>query len=335
VPNPVDLTEEPVATQGGKGTSPGYSAMELRRLAAASQVKEGVVDTGDLKVTLVSGLTVQVAAGEAFVAGDSTADQGLYYARIGSNISTLSVTAGDGSNPRVDQVVLEVLDHAHDSSGFNKARVRVIAGTPTSGATLDNRSGAASLPVNCCRLADILMPTSAGSVSAGNIRDRRPWARGAYHQIIRTADAGGTDDYTYTGSTALQLIDATNMQHRIETSGRAIRMRLRGRAAALTAGNIVYFTPFVDGAVIPGFTAALFAAITETNGLDPSYVDLSWDWTPTTPAVSGSYTATGGHVFGWAWAPSSSAVSANLVARATMGVQSSVEELHAFSASND
>jgi hypothetical protein len=57
-----------------------------------------------------------------------------------------AITTANATNPRIDQVVLEIKDTTHDASGSNLAQTRVVTGTATGGATLDNRTGAAALP---------------------------------------------------------------------------------------------------------------------------------------------------------------------------------------------
>lgn len=182
MPNPVQLPTLPVPVQGAP--APGYSAVDVRRMALAGPpIQEGVVGSADLLVTqraAGAGLAVDVAAGEAYVLGDSITRQGLYYCLSGSALTgatEVTVRAGDGS-PRIDQVVLEVKDAQHDGSGLNLARVRIVEGTPTAGATLDNRLGAATLPPTCLRLADLLIGAAAATVPTANIRSRRPMARG-------------------------------------------------------------------------------------------------------------------------------------------------------------
>lgn len=140
---------------------------------------EGVISAGDFAVTFSSGLTFAFAAGIAFVDGKNVADQGTYRVRAGSG-GTIAVGAGHATNPRLDQIVLRVLDDAHDGSGANEPRIEVIPGTPTAGATLDNRLGATNLSgsldensKSLILLADVLVPAGAGSVTSANLRDKR------------------------------------------------------------------------------------------------------------------------------------------------------------------
>jgi hypothetical protein len=99
----------------------------------------------------------------------------------------LVVGANASGNPRIDSVILEVLDTLHD--GYNTAQARVVAGTASAGATLDNRTGAAALPANAILLADILVANGAASILTANIRDRRPFAmQGVIPPVIAALD---------------------------------------------------------------------------------------------------------------------------------------------------
>lgn len=121
---------------------------------------------------------------EAWVRGDTRGGQGLYRVdnidrtapTASTFVSQINVTVSNNAaaNPRLDIVVLEVVDLEHIGGGTATAQVRVIAGTATAGATLDNRNGAPSLPASALHLADILVPaTESTSIDTADIRDRR------------------------------------------------------------------------------------------------------------------------------------------------------------------
>jgi hypothetical protein len=71
------------------------------------------------------------------------------------------------------------MDDASDGSGFSEARIEVVPGTATAGATFANRNGAASLNAlgeisdSLMLLADVLVPAAAGSLVLGDTKDRR------------------------------------------------------------------------------------------------------------------------------------------------------------------
>lgn len=318
MPNPVTLdSPNPLVTSGGVGSSTGYSALDLRRLAVGASLQEGVVDAGDLKVTPGTGLNLQVATGNAFVQGDSVANQGLYGVYVGTAITDLTVPAADVTNPRLDQAVLEIRDDAHDASGLNLARLRVVTGTPTAGATLDNRNGAAPLPVSACRLADVLVPAApfAGPfVAATHLRDRRPWARGAFYRA-RGTNAGNYS--TVSGSSV--AVDSTNLSVRIECSGVPVELSL---ACTLTA-----VTDAVDGEVEWVQDGAALSPSRQRTGLlaaGEQIVLAKYEFTP----VSGS------HVFLPHWFVSAGTGTFSMLNSGTYVPQMQVREVVRQNASN-
>lgn len=205
-------------TQQGVGSSPGYSALDLRRSDSIGAIQEGVYAAGDYMVTqraAGANMSVDIAAGGgafAAVQGDSTTGQGLYV--VGPHSATINeaVAASNPTNPRIDSVILEVQDNVHDASGGNLARVRVLTGTATGGATLANRNGAAALPGSALLLADLLVTAAGSSVSNTQIRDRRKWARGYRF-------TGSLSDFAW-GTGTLTVV--TGSQVRAELSGAPI-----------------------------------------------------------------------------------------------------------------
>jgi hypothetical protein len=232
-------------TQAGTGTTPGYSAIDLRRILTGC-LQEGVVEAGAFEVTergAGANMSVDIAAdvGFAYVQGDSITAQGLYCVPPHSATINETITTADSSNPRVDQVILEIRDNTHDASGGNEARIRVVAGTPTSGATLNNRSGAAVKPGSAIVLADVLVPASDTSISNSQIRDRRPWARGAFSAMSTTT--------SYTATTQAAL-DTTNLQRRLEISSGLVRVSLGALFAPPAAECRAYC--WMDGSLLSG-----------------------------------------------------------------------------------
>lgn len=134
----------------------------------------------DLLVIPGTNLTVSVYTGVAYVAGTSpiTNDNGSY--RVYSDsIRSITLGTANATNPRLDQIVLRVMDDEFDNSGFVETRIEVLPGTPTAGATLGNRNGAAALMSMAENsdalylLADILVAAGATAVGSSNIKDRR------------------------------------------------------------------------------------------------------------------------------------------------------------------
>lgn len=169
-----------------------YGAWDQRRSADQRPHGPGIADLGSFKVLQrQAGASMVVDIGAtgvglqaAWVRGSTRGGQGLYRVdtvdRAQPTADTYvaqlfdTVATADGANPRIDQVILEVLDQIHVGSS-NLAQIRIVAGTPTGGATLDNRTGVAALPASSLLLADVVVGAGAGSIVTANIRDRRAW----------------------------------------------------------------------------------------------------------------------------------------------------------------
>ncbi|HWK28088.1 MAG TPA: hypothetical protein VNS09_16100 [Solirubrobacter sp.] len=331
-----------IMTQGGPGAAPGYDAQDFRRLATAS-LQEGVMGASSFEVVQRSAgatLSVDVKANvadaasgvAALVQGDAVAGQSLYPVAPHSSVINEAIASNSSGNPRIDQVVLEVLDDVHDASGSNIARVRVIAGTASSGATLNNRTGAASLPGSCIRLADVLVANGASSITNSQIRDRRTWACGAYCRIIRNANGAGSSDanasYALTSAT-IAYLDSVNLAPRIECSGAPVRVRLIGTVAATaitTRTALVSFSPQMDGSGVSGMASI---------GSNPASNDSSQRITIVSdglalPCFEWTFTpASGSHVIAPAYAKHdvSGATNAEIFANAARPLVWEIEEI--------
>jgi microcystin-dependent protein len=132
-------------------------------------IGEGVVSSTGLVVSekgAGANMSVDIAAGLAWVEGDSdTAAQPIYQCRIGSTIN-LDVAAADVTNPRIDRVVLEVLD-ATFTGADRKGRVRVIEGTAASSPS------APSEPTTAITLATIAVAANETAITDAEITDLR------------------------------------------------------------------------------------------------------------------------------------------------------------------
>lgn len=151
---------------------------------------EGVIGSGDFAVSQKAAganMSVDVAAGTAvvevdspyggkrLVRNDATMNSGTPGSPGAGWATTFS--AADASLPRVDRVVLEVKDSNVDASGLYEARLKVVSGTATSGATLTNLTGAAAVPSNCLLLANVLVDAAATSIVTAKIDTATPALR--------------------------------------------------------------------------------------------------------------------------------------------------------------
>jgi hypothetical protein len=141
----------------------------FKRASTPGSVSSGLLAAGDFSVATAGGMTVTVGAGELMLSQGWSSSGGGYYVRNTASIS-LSIAAADASNPRVDTIVARVQDSTYPSGGTsNTATVEVLAGTPTSGATLANRAGAATVTAAKFALAYVLVPAKASTVTIENV----------------------------------------------------------------------------------------------------------------------------------------------------------------------
>lgn len=155
-------------------TRRGTSGFLLARGATIGSVTGGVVNfaANDLQMSPPgSGLSVNVAVGECIVPGSSSSTQGGYYFR-GSSTTNLAVATANPTNPRVDLVCATVNDAAYTGS-LNTGILQVVTGTPTSGATLSNLTGAPSLPTSSLLIGYILVPANATNIISADLGDHR------------------------------------------------------------------------------------------------------------------------------------------------------------------
>lgn len=221
----------------------------------------GVTNSADFAVTQKAGganMSVDVAAGEAIV--DFTTPEGgkrLTVMDVLSNSGTpgapntpdwlTTFTAANGTNPRVDRVVLTVRDTDLDASGARDAVLQVVAGTATAGATLTNLTGAASVPANSLLLANVLIPAGATSITTANIDSvlgatrKKAWGGSLGQPAVRATMAvnqsltSGTEVALVFGGT--DRFDDENM-HDTATNNTRLTCRTTGRYEII--GNVEF-----------------------------------------------------------------------------------------------
>jgi hypothetical protein len=115
--------------------------------------------TNELAVTASSpaDMNVNVATGEAFI-------QGYYYKNTASKV--LAVTAADGSNPRIDRVVLEL-----DLVTNRLINLKMLDGTPAASPVAPTLTQTAT--TYQITLAQVYVAAGAGTITTANITDER------------------------------------------------------------------------------------------------------------------------------------------------------------------
>lgn len=302
LPNSIDAATPAVATEvqgnfvalrdaingdleGGVGNNlkaNGVTAREIEDAilaadARAGLLQAGVVGAGDLKVTPGAGLALAYASGVGIVADTSGVISAISGTLIPVNVSgsTVSIAANASGNPRIDQIILTL-------TGYGQGTVSVLQGTASVGATLANRTGAAALPSSAIRLADILMPSGfAGPfVQNTHIRDRRPWARGAYVSMASDGSSATT-----TASATPVALAATTARLEI-TPGNFLHVDFQGFVSNSVAASI-FFTLFQDGVEF----ANTRGQSSSHAGTNPHWFTYSFDVDP----------GDGSHEFSIAW----------------------------------
>lgn len=160
----------PANTTSGPQHGVLMPAVDLRQYVGLLLSAEGVRDDTDYAVSQrASGanMSVDVAAGEAYIQDDHAAGGGMYH-KVRTTTENLTITAAHASLPRVDRIIILINDQFLGDADNTNA-TKVLAGTPTSGADLSNLNGAASVPNNAILLANVLVPAAASSIVDANI----------------------------------------------------------------------------------------------------------------------------------------------------------------------
>jgi hypothetical protein len=191
-------------------------------------------------VAVASGLSVTVATGMAVIQGSAAANTGAYVVTLDS-VATLTCTAADTVDARIDSVCLTVTDNGDNTS---TAVVQIITGTPASSPS------APSLPSNSLRLFNITVAANATTLTSGNLSDQRSYMAAAGGiKPVRSSSA-----YPSSGSTS-------QYAHDLNTNR---LMRFNG--STLVAPSVAAFAPAFDGphTVSASSTPATVATATVT-----------------------------------------------------------------------
>lgn len=159
--------------RGGPAQGLGITAVQDRWILDANGSGIGVTGPGDLKVSAGLGMASLISAGKCRIRGANAAGISGVYHLINDAPASRTHASADGTNPRIDQIIAKIVDFQEQGSATVED-VAILTGLPTAGATLDNRNGAALLPINSLLLADALVPVSASSAALFTYRDRRP-----------------------------------------------------------------------------------------------------------------------------------------------------------------
>ena len=223
----------------------------------ARNIGEGV-KTGSLNELEVfadsTGMQVKVKSGQAMV-------RGHYYQNTAE--LTLTVTAADLSNPRIDTVLIEL-----DPSA-NTIVLKVVAGTPATSPTptalVQTDSG-----VYQFKLAEVLVATSAITIIAGAVTDGRTYL-GAF--------TGTVPGSAITGEITVATMDGDRLLNNIDTATIS--------SANVTSLNVAAISDLTASATELNYTAGVTSAI-------QTQLDAKAPLTPAVNAKTANYTLVAG-----------------------------------------
>lgn len=249
----------------------------------AGGAKTGACGIDDFKVAWQGGGVATVSAGGFLFPSSKvgTGNNGLYHIENGTG-TTVTITAAHATLPRLDKVTLRMSDTSHGGAS-DTATLQVLTGTPTSGATFLNQSGAPTVPATDVLLADSLMPAAGPTAT---IYDRRPMA---YGDTGRAAVAASVD-YTYTNAATTGSPSFPGVEFRLEASGGKpviVNMWARGQVLtgtfpAVIATRMYYRTSAGVNTALPGSDYQL--AVGSTTDIAFFVYELMW-----TPPADGTY----------------------------------------------
>lgn len=167
------------------------TGMEVRtsNYVGSSEIGTGVGAVPDFQVLQSGGGSLQVLVGvstgaiqRAYLPGDSNG--GTNRVEYAGAQLTVTASAADPTNPRIDLVVLGPASSQNSSIPVP----RVVKGTATVGATLANRTGAPAVPAGAILLADILVGAAATTILTAQIQDRRGYPFAGVNPAVFSAN---------------------------------------------------------------------------------------------------------------------------------------------------
>jgi len=293
-----------------------YDARDFRRFLG-TLVGEGVADVsgGQLMVTpraQGANMSVDVAAGVAYIQGDTVTGQGIYQASF--DATSLAIAAAPSTNSRIDLIVARITD-AQVTGGPSSGRsLEVITGTAAASPT------APALPATAIPLARVLVVTGASSITAGNITDLRSaltsgnGAVGTTTRVLTTAQIAALPT-----PRVGELVTNADIGRVLFWNGSVWRPVGGGASGAIVVGSV-----FVPGSAGPAVTLSYFIGL----GFEEVSFVLSGAADADSPhggaftaagdpaaSFGTSYTAGASNPAAYAWAPSSATSKANLTLR--------------------
>lgn len=237
--NPAGFLQNGGTTHTAEILRSSYSGLQHGVRTSASLVARGGVVLGmggTLAVTQngAPNMSVNVASGQAYIPGTEGTKQATYVV-VNDATKNVTITAADGSNPRIDIIVAKVQDSVY-SGAVNSWSLVVVTGTPAGSPAVP------TAPANSITLAQIAVGAGVTSIVTGNITDRRFYAAGLGGKIWCTAS---TRPATTTVPEGTEIFETDALMKRMLIAGSWIQSipfrltnELSGTAATITFSSI-------------------------------------------------------------------------------------------------
>ena len=257
--------------------------------AGALNARTGILPNAGIPADLVSvaALQAKVTPFQAWVDGTSNTMQAGYLVTSDADV-TLTFGAGNGTNPRIDLIVLRVRDNPYDASGAQTGTVEIVAGTPAASPVVP------AVPASSLALWEVLVPANASGgnpiVFASARTDRRAYtgARGEPIQVASITERSAI------GSPYAGMAVYRNDVKWVERYDGTI-WRVEGVAAVAAFANLatVISNPFDGQVALTTSDDTLWQYDAATTTWKPAAAGGAWTaWTPVITQGGGNVTYT-------------------------------------------
>lgn len=168
------MTKKVLWMQPGEGDDDiEYAAIDDRQLIRNLFHDEGVFDTafGSLKVSqraAGANMSVDVAAGAAFIFGDDVSGQGMYLV-YSDAVENIAVPDPPASGDRIHNLVAQVKDKLHNSGDWSTYEFDIVL-------LADDGTGKPDTPDSAISLAEIYVDSDTTSITDSAVNDQRQQA---------------------------------------------------------------------------------------------------------------------------------------------------------------
>ena len=230
---------------------------------------QGLHFNTDLALTPGAGLSMNYAPGAITVQGMNLASQGAYFVwdSAGGNIPW---PAANGSNPRIDALVMFVCDSQYGSASVGDGpQWTIVQGTPAGSPSAPTDATIISAlpgPGGWYRMANVTIPTAATGILSGNIAVTG-WTGGGYS--FRMNSGLGA----YNGGHAEGVIMTIVVPRNSMRAGSVVKFEVSGTLTGATGSN------YPLGKIRIGATAGVGGTLlTSTNdpGVWETYSNSGW-----------------------------------------------------------